>query len=201
MISKKKIKELKEMEYKKYLTTDYWKMVSEQAKHNANYKCQLCGKTNCQLNVHHNTYEHKGEEFLHMEDLICLCKECHESFHNQCKTIKQQEKLIEKLENEYAILRNTLESFRNSVSTYVKRFKDLIQKKECFQNLVSVYTEQLIELIQELIQEKEDLIQEKEYLQNKLDMWREQMPQHTLNEMQKMVEKTMQNHRNRPLPF
>lgn len=107
MISKKKIKELKEMEYKKYLTTDYWKMVSEQAKHNANYKCQLCGKTNCQLNVHHNTYEHKGEEFLHMEDLICLCKECHESFHNQCKTTVIDHYHFKMLHNWLRFVQNT----------------------------------------------------------------------------------------------
>jgi hypothetical protein len=33
------------------------------------------------LQAHHRTYEHKGDELNHLDDLICLCKKCHKNFH------------------------------------------------------------------------------------------------------------------------
>ncbi len=66
--------------YKDYLTTAYWKTISLHAKHNANYKCQLCGKES-KLVTHHNTYEHIGNEISHLDDLICICEKCHEKHH------------------------------------------------------------------------------------------------------------------------
>lgn len=68
------------MPYKKYLTTPYWKFVSQLAKKKAKYKCQLCGSES-NLNTHHRTYEHKGYEINNMEDLIVLCQNCHSKFH------------------------------------------------------------------------------------------------------------------------
>ena len=45
----------------------------------AGFKCQLCGRKG-DLNVHHNTYNSRGNENL--KDLIVLCKDCHTKFHN-----------------------------------------------------------------------------------------------------------------------
>lgn len=99
---KKKIdsETLKKMSYKDYLQTEYWQMLSEQVKANAKYKCQVCGKTSKQatLHVHHNTYEHRGEEYKHMEDLVCLCGDCHQYFHDREKINKQMENLDNKLQ-------------------------------------------------------------------------------------------------------
>ena len=68
--------------YKDYLQTPYWKCTSELARRKARYKCQLCGKTNTMLNVHHKTYENKGKEINNLDDLIVLCKNCHQKFHD-----------------------------------------------------------------------------------------------------------------------
>lgn len=82
-MKKETVETLKKMKYEDFLQTDYWKMVSEQARINAHYKCQLCGCNDKKLNVHHNTYEHRGEEFKHMEDLVCLCEDCHNFYHRK----------------------------------------------------------------------------------------------------------------------
>ncbi len=99
---KKKIdsETLKKMSYKDYLQTEYWQMLSEQVKANAKYKCQVCGRTakEVTLHVHHNTYEHRGEEYKYMEDLVCLCGDCHQYFHDREKINKQMENLDNKLQ-------------------------------------------------------------------------------------------------------
>lgn len=89
-MKKETVENLKKMKYEDFLQTDYWKLVSEQARINAHYKCQLCGCNDKKLNVHHNTYEHRGEEFKHMEDLICLCEDCHNFYHRK-KYLEQLE--------------------------------------------------------------------------------------------------------------
>ena len=69
-----------QMTYKMYLMTPYWQLVSNLARRKAKYKCQLCG-SNESLNVHHKTYKHKGFEIINMDDLIVLCQDCHQKFH------------------------------------------------------------------------------------------------------------------------
>lgn len=73
---------LKDLPYHQYLSTSYWRKLSKYVKQEAHGKCQLCGSytINALLNVHHNTYAHKGEEIEHMEDLVCLCEYCHIPF-------------------------------------------------------------------------------------------------------------------------
>lgn len=75
------LKKLKEMPYNDYLKTMHWKIIKYFITYRANYKCQLCGTSKDILNVHHNTYKNRGEEKL--EDLIVLCKKCHEKFHDK----------------------------------------------------------------------------------------------------------------------
>lgn len=73
---------IRSMSYTDFLCTPYWKAIAQQAKYKAGFKCQLCGSNN-NLNVHHKTYEHHGEELKYMKtDLIVLCKHCHEKFHD-----------------------------------------------------------------------------------------------------------------------
>ena len=69
-----------QMTYKMFLRTPYWQLVSNLARRKAKYKCQLCGG-NKTLNVHHKTYENKGFEIINMDDLIVLCQDCHQKFH------------------------------------------------------------------------------------------------------------------------
>jgi len=76
---KMSIKILKNLPYDEYLQTEYWKKLRLKILKRALYKCELCYSNN-KLNVHHKTYERKGEELL--TDLICLCERCHNKFHD-----------------------------------------------------------------------------------------------------------------------
>ena len=75
---------IKEMDYQDFLNTPYWDAVRSKKLYEAHFKCQLCGKSDTRLNVHHNSYERHGYEAeYYKEDLIVLCDECHEKFHNE----------------------------------------------------------------------------------------------------------------------
>lgn len=74
------ITDLKYMPYKEYLQTNHWKIVKKKALIRAGNKCQLCS-SKLNLNVHHNTYENRGQE--KDEDLIVLCQDCHGKFHDK----------------------------------------------------------------------------------------------------------------------
>lgn len=70
------------MPYQEFLQTPYWKGVAKLVRARAKYKCELCGKGGL-LNVHHKTYENHGDEIHHLKDLICLCEDCHQKFHDK----------------------------------------------------------------------------------------------------------------------
>ena len=76
------IEALKALPYNEYLKSDYWKRVSYTVKKEAGFKCLQCGSRK-KLEVHHLSYEHKGDEMNHLEDLICLCHECHSKLHDK----------------------------------------------------------------------------------------------------------------------
>lgn len=76
----KDINNLKFMPYEEYLQTNHWKDVRKRALYRSGYKCQLCSSKG-NLNVHHNTYENRGNE--KDEDLIVLCEKCHGKFHGK----------------------------------------------------------------------------------------------------------------------
>lgn len=64
--------------YKEYLLSDWWRFRKAQAIRDAGYKCK-CGSMN-RLEVHHRSYARLGNEGK--EDLVVLCKKCHEKRHN-----------------------------------------------------------------------------------------------------------------------
>lgn len=70
--------------YNEYLKTDYWKRVAEAVKKRADYKCQLCNSQH-DLCAHHRDYSHRGNELNYLNDLVCLCRRCHEIFHGRVK--------------------------------------------------------------------------------------------------------------------
>ena len=59
--------------------TKEWAILKRQVHRRDGYRCRLCGRNGIQLHVHHRTYETYAEERL--EDLITLCRTCHEHFH------------------------------------------------------------------------------------------------------------------------
>jgi hypothetical protein len=71
------------MSYKDFLKTPYWKAIAVKVRQNAGYSCQMSKSHKTQLQVHHRSYEHHGYEHLHLEDLVCICKNCHQTHHEQ----------------------------------------------------------------------------------------------------------------------
>lgn len=81
-VDRQKIRDyIRDMDYHDFLQTPYWKAVAESVKQYHNYRCQLCNGTEG-LSVHHKSYDIHGDELYHMKDLVCLCKKCHEKFHD-----------------------------------------------------------------------------------------------------------------------
>lgn len=80
-----KIAFLRAMPYEEYLKTEHWQQFRKKALKHYHYQCQKCDATGVRLDVHHLTYERRGCELL--EDVITLCKECHEKEHDryECK--------------------------------------------------------------------------------------------------------------------
>lgn len=68
----------KAMPYREYLQTEHWQAVRMSALKRGRYHCQLCNAGGV-LDVHHNTYERRGEE--QSADVIVLCRGCHGKFH------------------------------------------------------------------------------------------------------------------------
>lgn len=77
-------KELHAMPYEDYLWTEHWKNVREVMLRFARYRCQLCNTPETMTNVihvHHRTYARRGYEDA--ADLIVLCSDCHNIFHER----------------------------------------------------------------------------------------------------------------------
>jgi len=70
----------KQIPYSKFLKTKYWYRVRRLVMTRDNFICQKCGGTK-NLRVHHLTYENHYKEHEHIEDLITLCKDCHDKEH------------------------------------------------------------------------------------------------------------------------
>lgn len=81
-VSKEETERLKRLPYKEFLNSYYWKIVRNYLVYKRGYKCELCAIKG-DFNVHHKTYENRGEEHKHLEDLILLCRICHAKFHDK----------------------------------------------------------------------------------------------------------------------
>jgi hypothetical protein len=65
--------------YQRYLQSPQWKERRDRAVKKAGAKCALCSSKG-RLDVHHRFYGSIGEE--RPQDLIVLCRGCHEKFHD-----------------------------------------------------------------------------------------------------------------------
>lgn len=74
---------LGQMPYGEFLQTGYWKKVRKQVLFRDGHHCQKCKRwlQPQDLVVHHLTYANHGDEANHMEDLVTLCKSCHNGIH------------------------------------------------------------------------------------------------------------------------
>lgn len=66
--------------YTVYLATQHWANIRDQCLRRYNYKCAKCG-SNRLVQAHHKDYSHRGRE--RPEDVISLCRSCHEAEHLQ----------------------------------------------------------------------------------------------------------------------
>lgn len=66
--------------YTEYLSSPEWNAIRNTIQQRDDNTCVLCGST-FMLHVHHITYKNVGHEDL--EDLILVCKECHEEIHRR----------------------------------------------------------------------------------------------------------------------
>ena len=77
---KEYIKEMSFLNYNDFLLTPYWDVIKCYVK--KKYKtCQICGSKK-HLHIHHKTYEHHFFEHFYIEDMMLVCKECHQKIHN-----------------------------------------------------------------------------------------------------------------------
>lgn len=77
------IEQLRTMPYKQYLQTEHWQILRTKMLKRAKFRCQVCNASNQSLQVHHRTYERRGNE--EYSDLIVLCAGCHKTFHENGK--------------------------------------------------------------------------------------------------------------------
>jgi hypothetical protein len=98
------------MKYSDYLKTDYWKAVSGAVKAKAKFKCQVCNSPH-DLNAHHRSYDNRGNELNHLDDLICLCRRCHGIFHG--KSDPEPIKIKDRERNGPSENRETMQQIRN----------------------------------------------------------------------------------------
>lgn len=72
---------IKNMNYKDFLRTPYWRIIAEERKKFAG-KCACCGSTE-KLAVHHPTYVNHGYEHENIWELTVLCSNCHAKIHKK----------------------------------------------------------------------------------------------------------------------
>ena len=78
---------LRTMPYREYLATPEWHETRMARLKSARFSCQVCNASRVRLNVHHRTYERRGNELA--GDLIVLCEDCHSLFHEQGKLAQE----------------------------------------------------------------------------------------------------------------
>jgi len=66
--------------YAEFLASDTWKEIREVKLKQSNYTCKRCGEKKY-LQVHHLNYNHRQK--ILKEDLVVLCKKCHEKTHGK----------------------------------------------------------------------------------------------------------------------
>ena len=87
--------------------------------HRDKYTCQCCGKKNCKLEVHHIIFKSRGGT-NDEENLITLCKECHDGVHAGTIVLdKKPKKMNLKHATHMSIIRSwLLREYPNAIETF-----------------------------------------------------------------------------------
>lgn len=79
------------LKYFYYLRTSLWRIISEEIKRRANWRCACGCREN--LQVHHTDEgnAHHGEEHL-LQGLVCLCRKCHQGLHGTSVKVAEKKR-------------------------------------------------------------------------------------------------------------
>jgi hypothetical protein len=77
---------LRRLPYADYLRSDYWRRVRWAILRDSELRCRICNAGG-NLRVHHRNYSSIGKEKI--SDLICVCDDCHQLFHNNKVLVKE----------------------------------------------------------------------------------------------------------------
>lgn len=76
----------KQMNYKQYLRTRYWCICRNKVYLRDGFKCKIKEThPNTYLNVHHPSYEYRGNEANNIDKLTTYCRDCHDFFEKREK--------------------------------------------------------------------------------------------------------------------
>jgi hypothetical protein len=80
--------------YKDYTNkTLYWRYVSDYVRMIAEHRCEFFkddkDHVSTPMQAHHTTYDAFGWEILRTKDLLCLCRTCHDTLHQQYHYLKE----------------------------------------------------------------------------------------------------------------
>ncbi|MCV3216612.1 replicative DNA helicase [Plectonema radiosum NIES-515] len=76
------------LKYHEYINSQEWQEVRKLALQRSGDKCQICGSKNS-LDVHHNSYDNLGNERENLEDLVVLCSEHHQLYHDALAEVER----------------------------------------------------------------------------------------------------------------
>jgi 5-methylcytosine-specific restriction endonuclease McrA len=68
---------LKALPYARFLGSTYWRTIRQIVFVRDKFRCFYCLASEVPLEVHHTTYKHLGEDYLHFETLRAACTNCH----------------------------------------------------------------------------------------------------------------------------
>lgn len=69
----------------RYLKTRYWYAIRLKITSDRKSRCETCGEQRSDLQVHHRTYAHRGQEHEYLFDLKAECDRCHSIIHESAK--------------------------------------------------------------------------------------------------------------------
>jgi hypothetical protein len=108
--------------YRDYLESDHWRLLRAQAIRRAGGKCEVCSSTK-HLVGHHLLYRQRMEMGV-LDDIMCMCRKCHDLWHDLLKAWNKRPEHYNRLETIWELQR----------PTYVKPIK---LRKATWQELVA----------------------------------------------------------------
>jgi hypothetical protein len=72
---------LASLDYANFLDSDYWRTFGRHFKSERRYRCSHCGSSKYPQ-IHHLSYDFRGQEIIFPHSVICLCSLCHQQAHD-----------------------------------------------------------------------------------------------------------------------